>query len=67
MQRRGGSLQRKVWIQLDNTCRENKNKMVVGFAQWIVAMGLCEEIRLSFLPVGYASQLILTGNENEKL
>lgn len=49
---RKGNLPRSVWIQLDNTGRENKNKIVAGFCQWLVALGFVDEIRLSFLPVG---------------
>lgn len=52
LQARGGRLPRSTWIQLDNTARENKNKVVLGFCQWLVAMGVTDEIRLSFLPVG---------------
>ena len=40
-------------FQLDNTSRENKNKWVVSFSQLMVHLGFAEEIRLSFLPVGY--------------
>ena len=27
-----------VHIQLDNTCRENKNKYVTGFCAWLVSV-----------------------------
>jgi hypothetical protein len=49
--RRGGP-PKIAHFQLDNTCRENKNKYVLAFSQWAVHMGFAEEIRLSFLPVG---------------
>ena len=52
MERRKGKLPRALWILLDNTCRENNNKNMVGFCLWLVGMGFREEIRLSFLPVG---------------
>lgn len=51
IERRGEALD-TVWFQLDNTCRENKNKYVLCFCQWLVHMGFCKEVRLSFLPVG---------------
>ena len=44
-----------VHIQLDNTCRENKNKYVTGFCAWLVSLGLCKSIRIGYLPVGYES------------
>lgn len=43
---------KKIWFQLDNTGRENKNRYVICFAEWLVHMGIAEEIHLSFLPVG---------------
>ena len=46
-----------VHIQLDNTCRENKNKYVTGFCAWLVSLGLCKSIRIGYLPVGYGCLL----------
>ena len=46
-----------VHIQLDNTCRENKNKYVTGFCAWLVSLGLCKSIRIGYLPVGYVCLL----------
>lgn len=43
---------KKVWFQLDNTCRENKNRYVMCFVEWLIHTGVCEEVQLSFLPVG---------------
>ncbi len=51
MTRRGTPL-KIAHFQLDNTCRVNKNKFVLAFCQHMVHIGLVEEIRLSFLPVG---------------
>ena len=51
VERRGKPL-KIAHFQLDNTSRENKNKYVVAWAQLMVHLGLCREIRLSFLPVG---------------
>eukprot|EP00873_Tetraselmis_striata_P006523 jgi/Tetstr1/426787/TSEL_017002.t1 len=47
---------RKVHFQLDNICRENKNRYVMCFAEWLVAKGVIEEVVLSFLPVGTFSR-----------
>ena len=52
LRRRGGKPLKTMWFQLDNTCRENKNRFVCCFAHWLVHMGFSEEVRLSFLPVG---------------
>ena len=51
VERRGECLGH-VHIQLDNTCRENKNKYVTGFCAWLVSLGLCKSIRIGYLPVG---------------
>eukprot|EP00873_Tetraselmis_striata_P040038 jgi/Tetstr1/460302/TSEL_005602.t1 len=42
----------KVHFHLDNTCRANKNRYVMCFAEWLVATCVVEEVVLSFLPVG---------------
>jgi len=47
-----------IHMQLDNTCRENKNKYVMGFCSWLVSIGIAESIRVSFLPVGCEPQAI---------
>eukprot|EP00873_Tetraselmis_striata_P023183 jgi/Tetstr1/443447/TSEL_031458.t1 len=43
---------RKVHFQLDNTCRENKNRYVMCFSEWLVATDVVEEVGISFLPFG---------------
>ena len=43
-------------IQADNCTRENKNKYVLGYFELLVAMGVVEEVLLSFLPVGYTHE-----------
>ena len=49
---RTGKQLNKVHIQLDNTCRENKNKFVAAFCAWLVEFEFVKELRLSFQPVG---------------
>eukprot|EP00873_Tetraselmis_striata_P015044 jgi/Tetstr1/435308/TSEL_024227.t1 len=49
---------RKVHFQVDNTCRENKNRHVMCFAEWLVATGVVEEVVLSSLPVGHTHERV---------
>lgn len=48
-----GGLPKKVRIQLDNTAKQNKNKYMVGWMHWLVAMRTFDEIDLHFFPVGH--------------
>ena len=49
----GNRLPPTLWIQLDNTCRDNKNRYVFGFLQSLVDMGQFQEVEVNFLPVGH--------------
>jgi hypothetical protein len=49
----GNRLPPTLWIQLDNTCRDNKNRFVFGYIQSLVDMGLFREVEVNFLPVGH--------------
>jgi hypothetical protein len=42
-----------LWLQLDNSSRENKNKWVLAFLFWLVHCGWFFEIVVSFLPPGH--------------
>eukprot|EP00873_Tetraselmis_striata_P020588 jgi/Tetstr1/440852/TSEL_003092.t1 len=48
----------KVHFQLDNTCRENKNRCVLCFAEWVVATCVVEEVVLFFLSVGHTHERV---------
>ena len=50
--KRTGKAIESLHIQLDNTTRENKNKYVMSFCQWLVSIGLVGDIRVGFLLVG---------------
>jgi hypothetical protein len=52
----GKRLPRKLYVQMDNCVRENKNKYVLGYLSWLVQRGVFEEIQLSFLPVGHTHE-----------
>jgi len=44
------------FTQADNCWRENKNQFVFAFCSWLVAHGLFQEIRLSFLITGHTHE-----------
>ena len=46
-------LPRKLFIQLDNCSRENKNKFVMSYLDALVRWGVFDEIEVGFLPVGH--------------
>jgi hypothetical protein len=60
----GASLPRKLYIQLDNTARENKNRCVLSFLSFLVHVGIFDEVQLGFLMVGHTHEDIdaLFGN-----
>ena len=49
-------LKETLYIQLDNTSRENKNRYYIGMMAWMVAVGLVKEIEVSFLMVGHTHE-----------
>ena len=46
----------KLYLQLDNTCAENKNMTMLGWASVVVSMDWFEMIMISFLPVGHTGE-----------
>ena len=47
-----------IFVQLDNTCKQNKNKYMLGYyyLACLVAWGVCRQVILSFLPVGHTHE-----------
>ena len=45
-----------IYIQLDNTSRENKNKYFIAFMAYLVAMRYTKEVIMSFLMVGHTHE-----------
>ena len=43
----------KLQLQLDNTCKDNKNHFLLGYCALLLAQGLFEEVEVFFLPVGH--------------
>ena len=51
-----GYLPPVLYMQLDNTCRENKNKFVFSFLAYLVTMGVFKKIKVNFLLVGHTHE-----------
>jgi len=47
---------RKLFIQMDNTSRDNKNQYVFGYLSMLVERGVFDEIDVNFLPVGHTHE-----------
>jgi hypothetical protein len=45
-----------VFIQLDNTTKQNKNQFMIGWLSCLVAWGLVRKVVISFLPVGHTHE-----------
>ncbi len=48
-----GSLPPTLYVQLDNTARENKNSSVFGYLSMLVHRGLFKKVKVNFLLVGH--------------
>jgi hypothetical protein len=44
---------RRLLIQVDNACSENKNRTVFAFAAWLVLLGYFDEVEIHFLLAGH--------------
>lgn len=53
---RGGALPKKLYLQLDNCGRENKNAAVMAYISWLVQRKVFEVAEVSFLPVGHTHE-----------
>jgi hypothetical protein len=45
-----------IFLQLDNTTKQNKGKYLVAFCELLVSLKVCKEIKISFLPVGHTHE-----------
>jgi len=45
-----------IYLQLDNTSKQNKNKFMLGYLACLVAWGVCRQVIISFLPVGHTHE-----------
>ncbi len=42
--------------QLDNTAKDNKNRYVMAFCDWLVHQGVFKTVQVNFLPVGHTHE-----------
>ena len=49
----GNRLPSTLWLQLDNTVKDNKNRYVFAYAQMLVDSSLFQHVEINFLPVGH--------------
>ena len=48
-----GNLPKVLYIQLENTCRENKNQVVFGYLNMLVELRIFQKVKVGFLLVGH--------------
>ena len=53
-----GFLPPVLYLQLDNTARENKNKFIMTFLALLVERGVFEKIKVNFLLVGHTHEVL---------
>lgn len=54
--REHGTLPRKLYLQLDNCSRENKNKYMMAYLELLVAKHVFDRVECGFLPVGHTHE-----------
>jgi hypothetical protein len=52
----GQNIPKTLYLQLDNTCKQNKNKYLIGVLAYLVNSGVFSEILVSFLPKGHTHE-----------
>lgn len=53
---KSGRLPRVLFLQVDNTCKQNKNKYMIGYLACMVQWHLFSQVYMSFLPVGHTHE-----------
>jgi hypothetical protein len=56
MKAAGLNIPKKIFLQLDNTCKQNKNKFLMGILGYLVLVGVADKFIVSFLPVGHTHE-----------
>ena len=51
-----GTLPPKLFVQLDNCSRENKNHYVMGYFEFLVATKVYRSVEVGFIPVGHTHE-----------
>ena len=49
-------LPRKLYLELDNSAKDNKNKYIMAFLSLLTARGVFKEIQVGFLLVGHTHE-----------
>ena len=52
----GQDIPPRIYIQLDNTCKQNKNRYLLGILGYLVEMNVTSDILVSFLPKGHTHE-----------
>ncbi len=47
---------KQLYVQLDNTGKDNKNRYFMAFCEWLIYHGIFECIHVNFLPVGHTHE-----------
>jgi hypothetical protein len=45
-----------IFLQLDNTTKQNKGKYLAAFCELLVSLKVCKEIKINFLPLGHTHE-----------
>jgi len=53
---KGRSFPPKLYLQMDNCVRENKNVAVLAYLSWLVQRRIFQQVFISFLPVGHTHE-----------
>jgi len=56
--RKDGKLPRILLLHMDNTCKENKNNLVIKYLAFLVHHNVFDEVRILFLLVGHTHSII---------
>ena len=56
MKARGENIPRKLFLQLDNTAKQNKNRYLLGLLGYLVHIGVFDKVLVSFLPKGHTHE-----------
>ena len=51
-----GKLPKQLFLQLDNTGNQNKNRCMVAYCALLIHCGMFEKVQISFLPVGHTHE-----------
>ena len=51
-----GNLPKTLYLQLDNTCKQNKNRFLASYLALLVHWGIFKRVKVSYLPVGHTHE-----------